>query len=106
VHVRRFIDEIGKTKNPRIRWLGLLLAMVQSRVSVHAAYEQKLREVYGDLVFENKIPLATVFKEAVSAKKPVTEFNAKSVGAQALKKVYGEVMQRIAKQNETFKKAA
>lgn len=106
VHVRRFIDGVGTNKNPNIRWLGLLLAMVQARVSVHAAYEEKLREVYGDLVFDTKIPLAAVFKEAVSGRTPVTEFNKKTAGARAVKKLYKEINTRIQSQATPVKKAA
>lgn len=106
VHVRRFIDGVGAGKNPKIRWLGLLLAMVQSRVSVHAAYEEKLREVYGELVFHTKIPLAAVFKEAVSAKTPVADFNKKTPGARAIGKLYKEITARIQSQAAPVNEAA
>ena len=96
VHVRRFIEAVVQTKRPSLRWLGLVLAMVQSRVSIHKSFEEKLREGYGDLVFNQTIPLATVFKESVLNKTPVTQFQAKSAGAKALDTLHSEITSRIA----------
>jgi len=96
VHVRRFIEAVVQAKRPSLRWLGLLIAMVQSRVSIHKTFEQKLREGYGDLVFEQTMPLATVFKEAVLNQTPVASFQPRAAGAKALLNLHTEITSRMA----------
>jgi chromosome partitioning protein len=82
--------------NPRLRLLGYLLTMVQSRLGLHAAYERQLRLLYGGEVFATKIPRAKDFAEAVSARLPITSWKPRSVGAQAISELADEMEQRIA----------
>ena len=105
VHVKRFIEHVIAKKNPQLRWLGLMLAMVQSRVSIQAAYEESLRDAYGDLVFDAKVPLATVFKEAVAMKTPVTIYKPKTPGARSVTKLHAEILSRVAIQ-QSLREAA
>jgi chromosome partitioning protein len=70
VHVKRFIEQVTARKNSQLRWLGLLLCMVQ-KVAVHKVYEGSLRTAYTDLVFDASVPLAAAFKESVAAKLPL-----------------------------------
>jgi chromosome partitioning protein len=96
VHVRRFVEEVQAARNPRLRWLGLLLTMVQKRLGVHIAYEQAIRETYGKLVFEVTLGQSTVFKEAVAAKTPVTLYKPRDAGAKAVVQFAEEIARRSA----------
>ena len=96
VHVRRFVKEVG-ARNGRLRWLGLLIAMVQ-KVSVHKVYEGSLRTAYAGLVFNTTIPLAAVFKEAVASRQPITHYKRNSAGARAVCLLRDELSTRV---NET-----
>ncbi len=94
VHVRRFVEEVQIARNPKLRWLGLLLTMVQKRLGIHIAYEQAIREAYGDLVFTVSLPQSTVFKEAVAAKTPVTLYKPSDAGSKAVVQLAEEIAAR------------
>lgn len=102
VHVRRFVESVTQHRNPQLRWLGLLISMVQ-RVAVHKVYEGSLRTAYADLVFETTIPHATMFKEAVASRKPITHYKPKSPGAKA---VYAFRDELLVRQSQLIQKQA
>jgi chromosome partitioning protein len=93
VHVRRFIEDVQLARNPNLRWLGLVLTMVQ-KLSVHIAYEQAIRETYKELVLRASLPQASIFKEAVAAKTPVTLYKPANAGAKAVVQLGEEIAAR------------
>lgn len=104
VHVKRFIERVRERRFPELDWTGLCLCMVQSRLSVHIAYEEQIRNAYNDLVFSPTIPQASVFKEAISARTPVSLFKPQTAGAKQVAALADEVLKR-ARKKQTRKAA-
>ena len=61
IDVRESVDLVTELANPGLQLLGYLITMVNPRKSIHKMYEETLREQYGDLVFETRIPHAAEF---------------------------------------------
>lgn len=94
IHVKRFIEEVQRTRNTKLRWLGLLMSMVQARLGIHKVYEQVMRDAYGELVLDTSIPHATHFKEAVSLKCPVSLGKRTNAAVKAIKSLVDEINAR------------
>jgi chromosome partitioning protein len=95
--VLNVLHQIKSGPNPSLINLGVVLSMVQPRLSVHMAFEKKLRETHGDLIFEARIPVAADIKEAIAFGKPVTTFKPRGASAKAFKQLADEMMARIAR---------
>ena len=107
VHVKRFIRSVKEKSNHRLEWMGLVVAMVQSRLAVHTAYETILRDNYKDFVFQATVPLAAVFKEAIAARTPVSIFKKRVAGAKAIIALADEILERAQQQSDAdLRKAA
>jgi cellulose biosynthesis protein BcsQ len=78
--------------------LGLVLTMVQPRLSVHQLYEETLRGMHGDRVFDTRVPLAADIKEAISQRKPVGHYKPRGASAKVFKALIAEVDARLAYQ--------
>lgn len=94
VHVKKFIEEVQATRNSSLRWMGLLICMVQARLGIHKVYEQVMRDAYGDLVISTAIPLATIFKEAVSLKTPAPLHKPKIAASKTITALVDELIER------------
>ena len=94
VHVKRFIQRVQAQRNGDLRWMGLLITMVQNRLGLHGVYEQVMRDAYCDLVLETKIPLLSIYKEAVSLKTPVGLHKPKVAAAKAIVTLVDEILDR------------
>lgn len=81
--------------NPRLSLLGKLVTRTDRRQLVHRVFEQKLRSVYGDRVFEATIPEATAFKVALTCRQPVTRYAPRSRAAAAVQMLAHEVLARL-----------
>jgi chromosome partitioning protein len=81
--------------NPSVVLLGLLLTMVQPRLSVHVAYEQVLRTIHGAGIFATRIPMAADIKEAISQRRPVTHYKPRGASAKVFKALVEEIDARI-----------
>ncbi len=92
--VKRFIEEVRAARNDRLGWLGLALQMVQPRLGVHIAYQQVLRQAYGDLVFDTLIPVSAPIKEAVANRAPVTLYKPRVAGAKLYQQLFDEILSR------------
>jgi ParB/RepB/Spo0J family partition protein len=80
--VRRSIEAVRRTMNPRLRVLGLVVSMIQPRRAVHQLYLETLRAQYGDELLSAMIPEAADLVEATMLRKPVGGSNvAESTGA-------------------------
>jgi chromosome partitioning protein len=89
----------ARTLNPSLRRLGHLVTRFDGRLVVHRAYEQRLREMYGDLTLDTVIPEATAFKVAVSCRKPVQYQEPGSRAAKLTRQLAREILDRIAMKN-------
>jgi chromosome partitioning protein len=94
LHVKKIIDEVRMHRNANLEWLGLVLTMVQPRLSVHIAYEEMIRKAYGERVMDGIIPQSTVFKEAIACRKPVSFYKPKGAPAKAVEALAEEIYQR------------
>lgn len=86
---------VASGPNPDVVLLGLVLTMVQPRLSVHIAYEAALRQIHGEGVFSARIPLAADIKEAISQRRPVTHHKPKGASSKAFVALVNEIVARI-----------
>lgn len=85
--------------NPSLGEPSHLVTRYDRRLVVHRAYEQRLREMYGELVLDTVIPEATAFKVAVSCRKPVEYQEPHSRAAHLTRQLTREILDRIATKN-------
>jgi len=91
--------QIKKRMNPDLSILGILLTMFSSGANLCKEVENNVKEVFGNLVFENKIPQNITIAESPSFSVPVILHGPKSARAlsymnftmEFLRKVYKEV---------------
>ena len=95
VPVQKAIDKVIRTTNPSLRFLGYVLNMVQARRSLHKAYEELLRDTYGDKVFATMLPDWNDFAEALTARQPITFYKPNSNAAKAIDTLAVELSKRL-----------
>ena len=93
--VHQAIDQASKL-NPVLSLTGHLVTRYDGRLAVHRAYEQKLRTLYLDTVFDAVVPEASAFKVALTCRKPVSHYMPGSKAAKVMAQVADEMMARIA----------
>ena len=81
--------------NPGLRVLGFLITMHEARKSLHQMYDQRLRAMYGDAVFETRVPRAAHFPEAIANGHHRRRLQAAGAAAKAMKALAGEILGRI-----------
>lgn len=104
VQVSRTVAEAQK-RNPSLSILGILLTLVQPRLTVHQAYEITLREEYGSLVMETIIKADKMHKEAIMERKPLIAYKARSAAAKTYGELAEEIAQKVSDKN-TIREAA
>lgn len=82
--------------NPRLRLAGHLVTRYDGRLLVHRAYEQKLRALYRDTVFDAVVPEASAFKVALACRTPVSHHAPGSKAARVMAAVGEELLARTA----------
>ena len=95
VPVQQAIDTVLRTTNPRLRFAGYVLNMVKRRRALHRAYEELLRESYGDKVFAMTLRDLNDFTEALTVRKPISYFRPYSDAGQSLAALAKELINRI-----------
>lgn len=93
--VHQAIDN-ARRLNPGLRRLGHLVTRYDKRLRVHCLYEQRLRELYREMVLDTIIPEASAFKVAVACRQPVECYSSKSAAAGTMRELVQELMVRIA----------
>lgn len=81
--------------NPTLRRLGHLITRCDNRLLVHRMYEQKLREMYGEMVLDTVVPEASAFKVALTRRSPVQFHDAQSKAAELTLSLAREILDRI-----------
>jgi chromosome partitioning protein len=94
--VQDSVDLVIGGPNPRLRLLGFLLTMFNTRLSLHKLYQNMLLQQYGPLVFQSVVPYATDFKEAIANRKPIAQYKPRSASAKAIKALADELTARLA----------
>ena len=91
--------------NPSLRRLGHLITRCDNRLLVHRMYEQRLREMYGEMVLDTVVPEASAFKVALTRRSPVQFDAPKSKAANLTMSLAREILDRIGV-NELKRKVA
>lgn len=93
--VHQAIDN-ARQLNPALRRLGHLVTRYDKRLLVHRSYEERLRELYREMVLDTTVPEASAFKVALACRKPVEFYSAKSAAAETMRSLVEEIVTRIA----------
>lgn len=92
--VQAAVAAVRSCANPTLALLGYLITMYDKRLGIHTMYEAQLRELYGADVFSATFPLAKDYKEAVSARLPISHYKPKTAAAKATAAVAAELLAR------------
>jgi chromosome partitioning protein len=93
--VRRSIEAVRRSMNPRLRILGLVISMIQIRRAVHQLYLETLRAQYGDELLSAMIPEAADIVEATMLRKPVAWHKPRGATSKALTALAAEIDARM-----------
>jgi chromosome partitioning protein len=93
--VRRSIEAVRRSINPRLRILGLVASMVQPRRSVHQLFLETLRNQYGAELFEAMVPEAADLVEATMLRKPIAWHKPRGASAKAMIALAAEIDARL-----------
>ena len=92
--VRQFVETAQANRNNDLRWMGILLSMVQPRLGIHQVYEQVLRDSYSGFVIDCRIEVAAIYKECVAHKTPTTLMKPNVKAGKAVAALFDEVIER------------
>jgi chromosome partitioning protein len=95
VDVQESVGLVQSRTNPGLRVLGFLITMYEARKTLHQMYDQRLRAMYGDAVFETRVPRAADFPEAIAQRTTVAAYKPRGAAAKAMKALAGEILGRI-----------
>lgn len=93
--IQRSIAKVKAGPNRGLELVGFLLTMFNKRLGVHVDYELDLRQTYGPAVFDSVVPLATDFKDAVTAHKPIGFYKPRCAASKAFDVVGDEFIERV-----------
>jgi chromosome partitioning protein len=95
VDVQESVGLVQSRTNPGLWVLGFLITMYEARKSLHQMYDQRLRAMYGDAVFETRVPRAADFPEAIAQRTTVAAYKPRGAATKAMKALAGEILGRI-----------
>jgi len=81
--------------NPSLRRMGHLITRCDNRLLVHKMYEQRLRDMYGEMVMDTVVPEASAFKVALTRRSPVQFDSPNSKAANLTLALAREILDRI-----------
>jgi chromosome partitioning protein len=93
--VLEFLGRVRNTDAPRVELAGLLLSMLDRRLTVHKTYEIAIRHQFGSKVFNVPLARLAAFAEAVSHHAPVTCYAPRSAAAECVRAVAADLLTRI-----------
>lgn len=93
--VNQAVEAIRAVTNPRLVLLGYVRTMYQKRASIHIAYSETIKANFPGLLFENFIPHATQFREAVMVRKPMPFYKPRLEASKAVGRIVEEMEERI-----------
>lgn len=88
------MQQVGKTYNPDLELLGVVMTMYDARTSLSEQVYSEVKKHFGAKLFDTVIPRNVRLAEAPSHGKPVSEHDKWSKGARAYKKLAREVVAR------------
>ncbi len=75
--------ELIQDLNPQLKIGGIVCTLVDRRTNLSRVIEERIRESYGDLVFNTMIPMNIKLAEAPAASKPIIKYAPGSAGSAA-----------------------
>ncbi len=81
--------------NPYLHLLGYLLTMVSPRKTLHIAFEETLRGLYGSQVFESRFLEAIAYAESITKRMPIQQHKPKGQPAKDIMKLADEILTRM-----------
>ena len=87
--------EHAQVLNPRLRLLGHLVTRFDRRLVVHRSYEQRLREIHGDMVLRTVIPEVSAFKVSLACRCPVGIYSPRTAAASLTSELSREILDHI-----------
>lgn len=93
--VNQAVEVIRAATNPRLMLLGYVRTMYQKRASIHIAYSETIKANFPGLLFDNFIPHATQFREAVMVRKPMPFYKPRLEASKAVGRIVDEIEERI-----------
>lgn len=90
--------KLVKKLNSRLHIGGMLITQYDSRTNLSSTITQRIRNEYGQMVFETVIPLNVKLAEAPAAGTPIHIYDPYGAGAKAYSKLAEEVEARYAKE--------
>ncbi len=97
--VHQAIDN-ARRLNPGLRRLGHLITRYDRRLLVHRSYEERLRDLYRELVLDTTVPEASAFKVALACRQPVQFYSPSSPAAATMRDLVQELIGRIAEREK------
>jgi chromosome partitioning protein len=94
--VHESIRLVREYTNPGLSVLGYLVTMWNARRAIHKMYDENLRSLYGNLVFESRVPHAAEYPEAIAYRKPIAMYKPKGAAAKAIQSLADEMLTRLA----------
>ena len=88
------IETVRDRINPRLKIDGIVATMVDSRTLHSREVLQRLKEAFGDLVFDTRIGRTIKFPDASVATEPSTSYAPNHAGAHAYRRLAREVIAR------------
>ena len=76
---------------------GVVITLYDGRAKLSKGVVGEIEKVFGDKVYQTKIPRNVRLAEAPSYGKPVSDYDPKCAGAQAYEKLAEEFLRRINK---------
>jgi chromosome partitioning protein len=92
--IRNTVERVRKALNPRLHIVGVVLTMVDRRMTLSQQVEADVRGHFGELVFGTTIPRNVRIAEAPSHGLPVLLYDNACAGAQAYILLASEFMRR------------
>ncbi|MGH2723580.1 MAG: ParA family protein [Actinomycetota bacterium] len=92
----RNVRLIQQNLNPRLRLAGIVLTMFDPRTKLSEQVVQEVRRYFGGRVYDTVIPRTVRLSEAPGFGRPITDYDPRSKGAKAYRKLAGEVLEREA----------
>ena len=93
-HLLRTLERVKRSLNPRLKVMGLLRTMFDSRVGLSRQVSGELEQHFPSLLFQTAIPRNVRLAEAPSHGLPIALYDRRSPGADAYRRLALEVAQR------------
>jgi chromosome partitioning protein len=90
----RNVRLVQQNLNPRLRLSGIVLTMYDARTRLAEQVVEEVRRYFGKRVYDTVIPRTVRLSEAPGYGLPITQYEGRSKGAVAYRKLAGEVLER------------